>query len=242
MRYGVDVLIAGHDEMWERSQIEGVEEFADGTERRHTLHVFDVGIAGDGLRGPTEGLENPYQRFLAHADAPEVWKDGILRSGGKHYGHLEVDVLETRNGGWQAVLKPVYVFPLLDSSGRLQAIERRLYDDVITLTVEPRATVVNGGEEVATSSPGFQRPFPNPFNSSVLLRFSLATEATVRLDVFDAAGRRVRRLLSEARPAGHHAVEWDATDTAGVAVASGVYFLKLEAGTLCDTVEVALIR
>jgi hypothetical protein len=157
MRYGVDVLIAGHDEMWERSQIEGVEEFADGTERRHTFHVFDVGIAGDGLRGPTEGLENPYQRFLAHADAPEVWKDGILRSGGKHYGHLEVDVLETRNGGWQAVLKPVHVFPLLDSGGRLQAIERRLYDDVITLTVESRATVVNGGEEMATESSGFER-------------------------------------------------------------------------------------
>ena len=242
LRYGVDALMAGHDEMWERSQIEGVEVLADGTERRHTLHVFDVGIGGDGLRGPKQGLENPYQRFLAHTDAPEVWADGILRSGGKHYGHLEVDVLETRNGGWQAVLKPVYVFPLLDSSGRLQAIERRLYDDVITLTVEPRATVVNGGEEVATGSSGFQRPFPNPFNSSVLLRFSLATEATVRLDVFDAAGRRVRRLLSEARPAGHHAVEWDATDTAGVAVASGVYFLKLEAGTLLDTVEVALIR
>ncbi len=136
MRYGVDALIAGHDEMWERSQIEGTEVLPDGTERRHTLNVFDVGIAGDGLRGPQEGLENPYQRFFVHTDAPEIWVDGILRSGGKHYGHLEVDVLETRNGGWQAVLKPVHVFPLLDGDGRLQGFERRLYEDVVSLVAD----------------------------------------------------------------------------------------------------------
>jgi 3',5'-cyclic AMP phosphodiesterase CpdA len=133
LSYGVDAVIAGHDEMWERSEIEGKQVQADGSEVPHILHIYDVGIGGDGLRGPEQGLENPQQKFLVHTDAPEVWVDGILVSGGKHYGHLEVDVQETEMGGWQAVLKPVHVFPLLNRAGELSSFERRLYDDTVTL-------------------------------------------------------------------------------------------------------------
>ena len=55
MRYGVDAVFAGHDEMYEHSLIrDGVEHLpnGDGKTRPHELHVYDVGIAGDGLRGP----------------------------------------------------------------------------------------------------------------------------------------------------------------------------------------------
>ncbi|HIG17527.1 MAG TPA: T9SS type A sorting domain-containing protein [Candidatus Handelsmanbacteria bacterium] len=255
MRYGVDALFAGHDEIWERSQIDGVERLADGSERSHTLQVYDVGIAGDGLRGPEQGLENPHQRFTAHIDAPEIWVDGILQSGGKHYGHLEVDVLDTKDGRWQAVLKPVYVFPLLDQNGQLIAFERRLYADVVTLTSEGRATVIskawdflgslfhlpgNGFEEELF---GFEPAFPNPFNSSVLVRFRIEAEAAVSIDIYDVTGQHVRRLLNESYSAGNHAVEWDGrAGDGGDAVASGVYLLRLESGTLRDTVEVTLVR
>ncbi len=240
-QYGVDALIAGHDEMWERSELDGTEVLPDGSRVAHTLQVYDVGIAGDGLRGPEVGLHNPYQRFFAHTDAPEVWVEGRLLSGGKHYGHLEVDVLRTGTGGWQAVLKPVYIFPLMDTD-HLQSVERRLYGDVVTLTSAPRATAVLGEERVAAAASAFEQPYPNPFNGSVLLRFSLATATTVHVDVYDVAGQRVRRLLHEARGAGHHAVEWDATDDAGGALASGIYLFRLQAGALMDTVAAALIR
>ena len=133
LSYGVDAVIAGHDEMWERSEIEGTQVKADGSEAPHTLQIYDVGIGGDGLRGPQQGLENPQQKFLVHTDAPEVWVDEILISGGKHYGHLELDVQATEMGCWQAVLKPVHVFPLLNRDGELLGFERRLYDDTVTL-------------------------------------------------------------------------------------------------------------
>ncbi len=240
MQYGVDALIAGHDEMWERSSLTGTEVLADGSERSHTLHVLDVGIAGDGLRGPQAGLSNPHQRFLAHTDAPEQWQNGVLVAGGKHYGHLEIDVLPTGAGAWQAVLKPVHVFPLLDGANALLGVERRLYDDVITLsTMTP--TVVRE-QAVAAGEALFEQPFPNPFNSSVLLRFNLAQTTVVQLDVYDMAGQRVRRLLQTSRAAGPQAVEWDGTDAGGSPVASGVYLFRLEAGALRDTVEAALIR
>ena len=133
LRYGVDAVLAGHDEMWERSEISGKKLTASGKLLPHTVQFYDVGIGGDGLRGPQEGLQNPQQKFLVHTHAPEVWRNGVLVEGGKHYGHLEVDIERLTNGTWQAVLKPVYVFPLFAEDGTYLSSERRLYDDVITL-------------------------------------------------------------------------------------------------------------
>lgn len=133
MEYGVDAVFNGHDEMWERSELSGVEIERSGHARKHTIQFYDVGIGGDGLRAPIEGLTNPYQKFLAHHDSPEVWKDNVLIDGGKHYGHLEIDIIQA-NDEWQAVLKPVYVFPLMGSDGKtFSGYSRRLYDDQIKL-------------------------------------------------------------------------------------------------------------
>ncbi|WP_397568184.1 metallophosphoesterase [Schlesneria sp. T3-172] len=133
-RYGVDVVFSGHDEMLERSQTNGVETLTDGTSRPHTIHFYDVGIGGDGLRGPSVGFDNPHRKFLAHEDAPESWNGRQLISGGKHYGHLEVNVAPDSNGRWQVELSPVQIFPLLNPEGNVTGWERRVYDDVVRIT------------------------------------------------------------------------------------------------------------
>jgi hypothetical protein len=186
LRYGVDAVLAGHDEMWERSELVGVEIAPDGTQAPHTVHFYDVGIGGDGLRGPQQGLVNPQQKFLAHRDAPEVWRDGVLIEGGKHYGHLEVDVLPRRSGGWQAVLKPVHVFPLFDADGTYLGSERRLYDDVVTLTRSASTHIATSVSVQSTQmAPSLEPPYPNPFNSTTLLRYGLATATPVNISVYD---------------------------------------------------------
>ena len=83
-------------------------------------------------------MNNPYRRFLAHADAPEVRDSrGRLVDGGKHYGHLEVNVAPLGDGRWQARLEPVYIFPLTGDDGRVERFERRLYDDATVLVSGP---------------------------------------------------------------------------------------------------------
>ncbi len=133
MKYGVDAVLCGHDEMLERSEISGVEVGPDGSGSPHTVQYYDAGIGGDGLRGPEKGLENPHQKFLAHTNAPEKWDNGVLIDGGKHYGHLEIDVAKAENGRWRAVITPVYVFPLVKKDGTCTGYERRQYNDVMTL-------------------------------------------------------------------------------------------------------------
>jgi len=132
-KHGVRAVFSGHDEMYEHSIVEGV-------------HYYDVGIGGDGLRGPEEGFSNDRQIFVAHDHAPEHWNGNVLESGGKHYGHIEVDVRrkEAAEGKGDAAnappaeftvtITPVYVFPVLDPEkpGDIATWERREYDDTLT--------------------------------------------------------------------------------------------------------------
>ena len=134
MRYGVDAVFGGHDEMYEHSVLNGTELSPGGAQLAHQLHFYDVGIGGDGLRGPVADVANPAQVFLAHSDAPEVYgADGVLGDGGKHYGHLEVNIGQDPDGTWQASLEAVYVFPLLQPDGQVSGFERRVYADPVTL-------------------------------------------------------------------------------------------------------------
>jgi hypothetical protein len=67
----------------------------------------------------------------------------------------------------------------------------------------------------------------NPFREICPLTLSLAAPAAVDIEVFDIAGRRLRRLDSAAFPAGTTELAWDGLDDAGRAVANGLYFLRV---------------
>jgi M6 family metalloprotease-like protein len=84
---------------------------------------------------------------------------------------------------------------------------------------------------------------PNPFNPTTSIRFDLERQASVDLAVYDVSGRLVRRLIAaERQPAGRHVIAWDGRDASGRRMASGVYFLRLETGTLTDTRRVVLLE
>jgi hypothetical protein len=134
MKYGVDIVFSGHDEMLERSFVSGEEKRVDGTCVPHSIHFYDVGMGGDGLRGPSEGFDNPHRQFLCHEDAPELWENGKLISGGKHYGHLEVDVKPCPDGKWTVSVSPVHLFPVMNDDSTVTKWERRVYNDVVEIT------------------------------------------------------------------------------------------------------------
>ncbi len=83
---------------------------------------------------------------------------------------------------------------------------------------------------------------PNPFNPATVIGFSLAHPGQVRLVVYDAAGRQVRVLANEARPAGRNEARWDGTADDGRQMASGVYFCRMEAGEFRQTKRMTLVR
>lgn len=69
---------------------------------------------------------------------------------------------------------------------------------------------------------------PNPFSSSVSIRFRNPAPANAWVTVFDAAGRRVREILSDAPlPAGDQRLAWDGRDGGGRPSPAGVYWVRV---------------
>jgi len=81
---------------------------------------------------------------------------------------------------------------------------------------------------------------PDPMRETTDIPFRLAQRGHTSLTLFDAAGRRVRSIVSSEFPAGEHSARWDGRDGAGRRVHAGLYFYRLVAGgqTLRRTVVV----
>jgi hypothetical protein len=92
--------------------------------------------------------------------------------------------------------------------------------------------VLNGASGVGALPTAFAHRgnFPNPFNPMTHVAFDLPAAFRVQVDVYDAKGRLVRRLLDSGLPAGSHTCLWDGRDDAGRGVASGVYYAQVRAG------------
>ncbi|MFP4440898.1 MAG: metallophosphoesterase [Chloroflexaceae bacterium] len=129
-QYGVVAVFSGHSEFFERSLVNGV-------------HYYDVGVAGDGLRGPVApelaAESNPFSQWTAHYDEPELWQGNRLISGGKHYGHVEVNIVPAGSGGFDITLTPVHAFPVINDMFEVTAWERRAYNDEIQIRVPAAA-------------------------------------------------------------------------------------------------------
>lgn len=73
-----------------------------------------------------------------------------------------------------------------------------------------------------------EQNFPNPFNSSTVIRFTLHRHELTTLAVYNIRGEKVAVLISEELGPGSYSVRWDCTDARGQKVASGIYFYRLE--------------
>ena len=83
---------------------------------------------------------------------------------------------------------------------------------------------------------------PNPFNPKTEIQFGLSQPGKARLDIFDLRGQRVVRLLDASLEAGAHSATWLGCDNRGRAVASGVYFVRLQSEGEKLTQKVMLVR
>lgn len=128
-KYGVTAVFSGHSEMFERSLVKGI-------------HYYDVGVAGDGLRGSQSPIisrrNNPANQWSAHNNEPELWRGNILERGGKHYGHLEVNVIPMGDQKFRVTLTPVHLFPIANEKFEVERWERREYNDKVQLMVSTK--------------------------------------------------------------------------------------------------------
>jgi hypothetical protein len=84
--------------------------------------------------------------------------------------------------------------------------------------------------------------YPNPFNPTTDVKFSLSEPGAVRIDVFNIKGEKVRTLVDGEMEAAFHTVTWNGVDDSGRNVGSGVYFYKMRAGKYTSTKKMILMK
>lgn len=147
-----------------------------------------------------------------------------------------------RDGEW-------YARSVADELGRIALVRARAIPDSIDwleldVTAHNRlvyrdtiAVLEATGPAGLPSALALEQNFPNPFNPSTVIRFTLPAEAAVDLSVYDVAGRLVTRLVHGRLKGGSHAVTWSATGAA-----SGVYFYLLRSQGVTITKKAVLLR
>jgi hypothetical protein len=87
------------------------------------------------------------------------------------------------------------------------------------------------------------KAYPNPFNPSVAITFSVPVSSHVDVLVYDVSGRRVARLFAGSVAAGdRRTLTWRPSDESGKSVSSGVYFVRLVGDGVAVTRKVVLLK
>jgi hypothetical protein len=101
------------------------------------------------------------------------------------------------------------------------------------------STITSLAEQHNVFPPSFSlfQNFPNPFNPSTTIRYSIPERAFVTLTVVTVLGEQVATLANEMQTAGYHEVRFNASG-----LASGVYFYRLSAGGYLSSKRLLLLR
>ncbi len=120
--------------------------------------------------------------------------------------------------------------------------------DEVQITVNGTAVAAKKGSGLLDSrmlpkSFVLEEAFPNPFNPETRIRFHLPTSARVSLEIYDLSGRLIRVIVKDAEhAAGTHTYTWAGNDAAGNVVPSGIYLIRMQAGTQHFLRKVSLIK
>jgi Secretion system C-terminal sorting domain len=167
----------------------------------------------------------------------------------------DLDVLITVSGTSSKVAGE-----LVDENGTVVAVNNSTSNNPFTLTATGPGTyrvnagfknpsrkwdsvmvdliVTNVGENTTTpTSYKLYNNFPNPFNPSTTLKYSIPEASFTTLKVFNAVGSVVATLVNELKSAGTYEVEFNASN-----LASGIYYYTLSAGNFTQTKKMLLLK
>ncbi len=133
---------------------------------------------------------------------------------------------EDRQLGWRLVFLGFGFEGINNDNGlRNQVMDRVL--NWLRGTVTGVETPGKGSPDLLSGTYRLLPNYPNPFNPSTSIVFSLPRTDRVRVEIFNALGQRIRVLQEGLFPAGVHRLGWDATDALGRIVPTGIYLVRM---------------
>jgi hypothetical protein len=215
-----------------------VKGVADPYDYRITLFntIVDTSKAGFGV-DPTP-MKFMVWNLTTNTKADVVYYDA---NGNNTIGSFdEVDILEPDSLGklrlsWAMlfVTEAGDTLPVPGDEFLLRTVKGATAADVYQFT----ATVLSATRNPAPQAFLLEQNFPNPFNPSTTIRYSLGRAAHVKLVVFSLLGQQVATLVDGEQEGGVHQVRFNPRN-----LATGVYFYRLQAGTFVDTKKFLLLH
>ncbi len=160
------------------------------------------------------------------------------------------------NGGWYFARNGNHIvcagsMPVIDDEFLAVSLEGSGDLDLeMLVNTDPEHVVITGLRYVPTavddssvSEISFETGnYPNPFNPSTKIAYSLPEDGNVSLEIFNIKGQKVKSLVSDFRTKGSHSVTWNGTDDNQNAVSSGVYFYRITAGKHTKTNKMIMMK
>ena len=102
---------------------------------------------------------------------------------------------------------------------------------------EKGTTGIRTDKNVIPASYKLEQNFPNPFNPSTTIKYSVHKEGLVKITLYDVLGREVTSLVNEVKPVGNYEVNFNASN-----LTSGVYFYRMQAGSFIQVKKMILMK
>jgi hypothetical protein len=119
---------------------------------------------------------------------------------------------------------------------------KAVYDEGDSPASPQAAVVVSDNEQVENFVTSYNGNYPNPFNPTTSINFSIAKASNVSLVIYNVKGQVVKTLANEEMEAGEHNVQWNGNDNNGKDVASGVYYVRMNTANYTKTSKMLLMK
>lgn len=237
-----------------------VKQIADFLRALNTLENIRAGVAFIETASPLglEEAQKPLQQAWEDVDdAVRVLEDASLLGQTRGQVRRARDFIEMAQDATDIETRDFYILKALirlnagrDAMATFETVasteEHRREDQFVIPEDEMQpAETAPATDEWATETPTaftLAQNFPNPFNPSTEIGFTLPEASNVKISVFDSIGREIRVLTEGAYDAGEHRVTWDGRDQQGQPVATGTYLYQLRAGNQAFTRTMVMVK
>jgi hypothetical protein len=84
--------------------------------------------------------------------------------------------------------------------------------------------------------------YPNPFNSNTIINYTITRNCSVKLEIYNLQGQLIKTLLFANQTEGNYKINWNAKDSQGLNVSSGIYFCKMKTDKFIQTRKLVYLR
>lgn len=218
-----------------------------GREAAVSIQAYNDVLPDDIRNQIQNGLSNVAGYYDITTEFPDTiaasleieYTESMLTAHGINENNLIMAFYDSLAGRWKAVPTEVDVINRIAS----------VLTDHFSLWALADSTdeiISHVGDKIeADNIPGDFRLFnnyPNPFNPSTTIRYEIKYATFATLVIYNLLGQKIRTLVHQAVPGGIYDILWNGCSDSGVPVASGVYFYRIQAGTLVETKKMLLLR